>query len=169
MRYEYRGLASLGGHGHMVWELVFDMHVQYIYTLCQEKNILCRNRTREGTRHGDAKIAKAFMEMVVLVINMYQASHVSQVPCTHVATYNLHNRLPSTFLPAKTTTSRASKKSNALMTSQNSVHAIVRHVDSTVLSATFVRRFSLHTGEKSVSGYEYLTGSRSSKRQYQQL
>jgi hypothetical protein len=38
--YEYRGLASLVGHGHVVWELVFDMGVKYICTLCQEKNIV---------------------------------------------------------------------------------------------------------------------------------
>jgi hypothetical protein len=119
-------------------------------TLFVRRRISCRNRTREGTRHGDAKIAKAFVEMVVLVINMYQASHVSHVH-VHVSMWR-HITFTTDYLapscqPAKTTTSRASEQNNALMTSQNSVHAIVRSVDSTVLSATFVRRFSLHTGE----------------------
>jgi hypothetical protein len=101
---------------------------------------LCRNRTREETKHDDAKIAKAFMEMVVPVINMYQASHVSQVPCTHVATYNLHNRLPSTFLPASQNNHVKSLRKKQRPNDISDLSPFQNMSNATVRPATFVRR-----------------------------
>jgi hypothetical protein len=110
-------------------------------TLFVRRRILCRNRTREGTRHGDAKIAKAFMEMVVLVINMYQASHVSQVHVRiwrHVS--NLHNRLPSTFLPASQNNHIKSLRKKQRPTDISDLSPFPNMSNATVRSATFVRR-----------------------------
>jgi hypothetical protein len=46
---------------------------------------------------------------------------------------------------------------------------LLKHVDLTVLSATFLCRFSLYASERAGPGYWHLAGSHVSKQRYQRL